>query len=163
PDLTRGKFNLGDSALLSTAGLIVDERPISGANNTSPLVINGGSISINAYTADLEEGSTIDASGGVDVGGTGAITYGLGGSVSIRAGQDPNPITASLLGGRLALDATLSAFSGKKGGSLSILAPFIQVGGTTSNASTLLLAPDFFNHGGFNSFTLAGIGMPNIG
>jgi len=115
PDLTRGKFTLGDSALLSTAGLIVDERPISGAMNTLPLVINGGSISINAYTADLKKGSTIDASGGVDVGGTGAISYGVGGAINIRAGQDPNPLTASLLGGQLTLDATLSAFSGKKG------------------------------------------------
>lgn len=163
PDLTRGRFILGNSAMLSTAGLIVDERPNSGAMNASPLVINGGSISINSYTADLEKGSTIDASGGVDVSGTGAITYGLGGAIRIRAGQDPTPKFAAVLGGQLNLDATLSAFSGEKGGSLSILAPFIQIGGTTSHASTLLLTPDFFDQGGFNSFTLAGIGTLNIG
>jgi filamentous hemagglutinin len=159
PDLTRGVFTLGSSALLSAAGLIVDQRPISGGT-TSPLVIYGGSISINSYSADLEQGSKIDASGAVNVNGTGALSYGLGGAISIRAGQDP--IIASLLGGKLNLDATLSAFSGKKGGSLSILAPFIQVGGTSSNADTLLLTPDFFNHGGFNDFTLAGIDTPNI-
>src|SRR5262249_20546901 len=48
------------------------------------------------------------------------------------------------------------------GGSLSVLSPFIQVGGTTLDVRTLLLAPEFFNQGGFNSFTFAGIGMPNI-
>ncbi|HEX4638344.1 MAG TPA: filamentous hemagglutinin N-terminal domain-containing protein, partial [Chthoniobacterales bacterium] len=159
PDLTRGMFVLGDSAVLSTAGLIVDERPFAGGTHL-PLVINGGSISINSYSANLEQGSIIDASGGVSVSGTGGITYGLGGAISIRAGKDPT--IASVLGGHLNFGASLSAFSGKKGGSLSILAPFIQVGGTSSNSETLLLTPEFFDQGGFTSFTLAGIGTPNI-
>ena len=160
PDSTRGMFTLGTSAILSTAGLIIDQRPIVGTASNLPLAIDAGSISINSYSADLQSGSLIDASGGVNVSGTGAITYGLGGSISIRAGQDPN--IASLLGGHLSLDATLSGFSGKKGASLSILAPLIQIGGTTSNPSTLFFAPEFFSQGGFNSFTLAGIGIPNI-
>src|SRR5262249_19801009 len=141
PDPTRGMFTLGTSATLSTAGLLIDQRP-SAAMNDLPLAINGGSISINSYSADLQSGGRIEVSGGVDVSGTGAITYGLAGSISIRAGQDP--LIASVLGGQLNLDATLSGFSGKTGGSFSILAPLIQVGGMTSNASTLLLGPEFF-------------------
>src|SRR5262249_33552895 len=159
PDLSRGQFILSSSAVLSTAGLILDERPGAAAINL-PLAINGGSISITAYSADLEQGSRIDASGGVDVSATDVLSYGSGGAISIRAGQDPNIL--SVLGGQLNLDATLSAFSGAKGGSLSVLSPFIQVGGTTLDVRTLLLAPEFFNQGGFNSFTFAGIGMPNI-
>ena len=41
---------------------------------------------------------------------------------------------------------------------MSITAPSIQVGGATSNPGTLLLSPNFFDQGGFASFTLSGIG-----
>src|SRR5262249_59040027 len=105
--------------------------------------INGGSISINSYSADLQSGGRIEVSGGVDVSGTGAITYGLAGSISIRAGQDP--LIASVLGGQLNLDATLSGFSGKTGGSFSILPPLILVVRTASHAHTPILAPVFFH------------------
>src|SRR4029077_1276889 len=44
------------------------------------------------------------------------------------------------------------------GGSLAIQAPLIQIGGSTSNADTLLLSPDFFSQGGFTAFTLTGLG-----
>ena len=43
----------------------------------------GGTIKINAYSADLATGSTIDASGGVAVSAAGKITYGNGGIISI--------------------------------------------------------------------------------
>jgi hypothetical protein len=40
------------------------------------------------------------------------------------------------------------------GGSLSIKVPTIQIGGTSSDANTLVLSPDFFNQGGFSTFSL---------
>ena len=51
-------------------------------------------------------------------------------------------------------------FRSAKGGSLSILAPLVQIGGTTTDPNTLLFAPEFFSAGGFNSFTLRGLGAP---
>src|SRR5262249_284738 len=161
PDPSRGLFTLGGGATLGAAGLIIDQRPVPGAMSDSPLVIDGGAVSINAYSANLHAGSKIDVSGGVDVSATGAIAYGSAGTINIRSGQDP--LIPAVLGGQLNLGAKLSGFSGGKGGSLSILAPFIQVGGTTSDANTLLFTPEFFNQGGFDTFTLAGIGAPNIG
>ena len=155
-DPTRGTFTLGAEASLSTAGLIVDDRAgVAGAGET-PLVTGGGSISIAGYTVDLQSGSAIDVSGGVALSTSGKATYGDGGSLSIAAGQDP--AIASLLGGRLVFDATLSGYAGAKGGSLSVLAPFIQVGGASAAADTLWLSEDFFNEGGFASFTLKGLG-----
>ncbi len=158
PDATRGHFTLGSSASLSTAGLFVDDRPESTAANTLPLVTKGGAISIASYSANLAAGSGIDASGGVTVAANGKIAYGNGGSVAIKAGQDPG--FASLIGGQLNLKATLQAFSGAKGGALTLLAPSVQIGGTTTNQSTLLLAPDFFSAGGFSAFAINGLGAP---
>jgi hypothetical protein len=156
PNPTRGNFTLGPSALLSTAGLIVDNGPNSSASFSLPLVTNGGRITIDTYNANLAAGSLIDVSGGVAIGSNGKATYGNGGSIQIAAGQDPE--ISSVLGGKLVLNASLKGYAGGTGGILSILAPQIQVGGGAANANTLLLLPNFFNEGGFSSFTLTGIG-----
>ena len=52
----------------------------------------------------------------------------------------------------------MQAFSGGRGGALSILAPLVQIGGSSSDSNVLLLAPDFFSQGGFGSFTVNGLG-----
>lgn len=158
PDPARGHFSLGSMASLSTAGLIVDDRITSPTALTLPLVVDGGSITVTGYSADFAEGSLVNVSGGVSFSPTNKRTFGNGGSIVIKAGQDTNIL--SLLGGKLKLGATLEGFSGAKGGSLSILAPMIQIGGTTENPSTLLLSPEFFSQGGFGSFALSGLGAP---
>jgi len=155
-NLNRGHFTLGSLASLSTAGLVIDDRPSSLTAGTLPLVLNAGSISITSYDANLALGSSIDVSGGLGINASSKLTYGRGGSISISAGQDP--LVASLLGGKLTLDAKLTGFSGTVGGKLSITAPQIQIGGTTSGDNSLLLSPDFFSQGGFSAFALSGIG-----
>ena len=152
PDPTRGTLTLGSAASLSVAGTIA----LSYSTDLVPTHLAGGSISLKGYNVDLALGSTIDASGGVLTSATGSRTYGNGGNITINAGQDPN-ITA-IIGGSLTFDANLSAYSGAKGGSLSVLAPLIQIGGVTANPDVLLLAPDFFSAGGFSSFALTGLG-----
>ena len=156
PDATRGNFTLGPSAILSTAGLVVDDRPESATRENLPLITKGGAIAIASYGATLAAGGVIDVSGGVAIGVGGMATYGNGGSIAIAVGQDPKFV--SLLGGQLGLRATLQAFSGATGGSLSLLAPLVQIGGTTANRDTLLLAPEFFSTGGFNRFSISGMG-----
>lgn len=156
PNSGRGILTLADGALLSTAGLVVDDRPGAEGEGTQTLSLDGGKISLNAYTALLQSGSVLDASGGAAANIAGKISYGAGGSISIVAGQDPG--TSSVLGGRLQFDAQLSAYSGTRPGSLSVRAPMIQVGGTADNPNTLLLSPDFFSRGGFGSFSLTGVG-----
>jgi filamentous hemagglutinin family protein len=151
-DAARGKFTLGSSASLSTAGLFVDDRPDSPTALTLPILTKGGAISIAGFSADLASGSVVDASGGVALGSSGKATYGNGGSIALKVGQDPK--FTSLIGGQLNLRAGLSAFSGAKGGSLSLLAPSVQIGGTAANANTLQLAPEFFSRGGFANFSV---------
>ena len=156
PDATRGNFNLGSAAVLSTAGLFVDDRVDSATANTLPLVTSGGSIAISSYNANLSAGGLIDASGGVVVAANGKVSYGNGGAIAVKAGQDPR--FASLIGGQLSLRSTLQAYSGAKGGTLALLAPSVQIGGTTTNRDTLILAPEFFSTGGFNAFSISGLG-----
>ena len=155
-DPTRGNFILGPTALLSTAGAIIDDRAQSATANLFPTPTDGGTVSITSYNANISAGSRIDVSGGVRVDNTAKATYGNAGAISILAGQDPN--LKALLGGRLNLEGDLVGYSGAKGGSLTLLAPFVQVGGTTDNADTLLLAPSFFNQGGFTNFSINGLG-----
>jgi filamentous hemagglutinin family protein len=157
PDPTRGHFTLGPSASLNVAGTVS-----LAYNPQAPEEIDGGTISIKSYSADLEQGSTINASGGVSTSGSNTRTYGKGGSISISAGQDPSPDLVGLIGGQLVLDSSMQAYSGAKAGSLSIQAPSVQIGGTTSDADTLFLSPDFFGDGGFGSFTITSLGALSI-
>jgi filamentous hemagglutinin len=156
PNADRGKLSLGSHAVLSTAGLIVDDRPESGSALQTPNVIAGGTISINAFSADLSEGSVIDVSGGVNVTGGGKVNYGNAGAISILTGRDFN--IKSVVGGGLHLGSTLKGFSGAKGGSLSLEALTVQIGGTAPVDGTLFLESSFFNQGGFSSFAISGIG-----
>jgi len=153
-DTGRGKFTLGSGAVLSTAGVIVDERG-SGPRDTI-LALEGGNISIRSFNAELSSGSVVDVSGGFVVGGNGVRTFGNGGNISVRAGQDPR--VASIFGGDLVLGSTLNGYSGNKGGSLSMQASLVQIGGQSSLPNTLMLDPKFFSTGGFASFSLTGLG-----
>jgi filamentous hemagglutinin family protein len=180
-DPTRGLFTLGANALLNTAGQMIDNREIAVAPGTLPSVTNGGSVNITSYNVNLISGSSartgIDVSGGLQINSTGKFSYGNGGSIDIEAGQDVT--LSSVLGGHLVWDPQMTklvGYSGAKGGSLTLKAPSIQIGGnsllngdTVASAHTLwlnptdangnLLQPDFFDQGGFASFKLKSIGQ----
>ncbi len=170
-DPTRGQFILGAGAQLNVAGLVVDDRLTAANPESLPLAVHrdrlstiatstvqGGKINIEAYSADLRAGSSVDVSGGFAVSAKGQVTYGDGGALTVKAGRDP--LLTSLLGGTINMGASLSGISGAKGGSLTIQAPAIQVGGSAATASpnALVLDPSFFNQGGFASFHLIGLG-----
>ncbi|MGH8048428.1 MAG: hypothetical protein ACREKL_14390, partial [Chthoniobacterales bacterium] len=156
-----GNFVLGRGAVLSTAGLIVDDRFTADHPFETPLQLDGGSVAINAFNARLVRGSVIDVSGGAAMSATNKLSFGDAGSISIAAGQDPG--IPSLLGGRLTLGSTLKGYAGATGGSLSIQAPLIRIGRADSTLHALAISPDFFNRGGFASFTLTGIGSQPFG
>ncbi len=156
PDPRSGNFVLRPGAILSTAGLVVDDRPASAAPRAQPLQPGGGSIDIDAFGVQLARGGALDVSGGATMGPTGKIAFGDAGRIQLAAGQDPD--LASLLGGRLDLGATLLGYSGARGGALSIQAPLIRIGDAAPDAGTLAISPDFFDQGGFATFSLAGLG-----
>ena len=181
-----GNFVLGASVSLEAGGLAVDDGAFSSQADELPLLTSGGSISINGYSVFLRSNSQIDASGGVHISNSGAISYGAGGTISIVAGLSPNNSTST---GKLFLGSTLSAYSGLVGGggSLTIEAPLVQIGGTMQaglqngdsnagvvqegtsvygNGNSLWLdpsgTPEFFSQGGFENFTIKGIGEEQL-
>jgi filamentous hemagglutinin len=184
-DPTRGLFTLGAGASLSSTGLIVDDRPGTTSPSALPFATGGGKISIAGLDVNLAAGSTIDVSGGLSIDSSGNETYGNAGSISILGGQDPR-IASLVNGGELFLGSTLAGYSGAVGGggTLTIQAPLVQIGGSsllngdssshafvqgeasvTGNGTTLWLDPaaesaaDFFSQGGFETFTVEGLGQ----
>ncbi len=159
PNPDRGKFQLAPGAVLSAAGQIIDYRPSGSTPFDVPIANDGGSVSIKSFSANLAAGSEIDVSGGVIAGTRGGYTYGRAGSIEILTGRDLS--ISAVDGGALHLGATLKGYSGVAGGggALSIQAQLIQVGGARLHPLALRVGPDFFDRGGFGSFTLTGIGM----
>ena len=161
PNANRGLFTLGAGASISTAGLIIDDRLSAAAPLSLPLVTEGGTVSINSFSASLNTGSIVDVSGGGRIDPNGHITYGNAGSISIKTGKDAE--LDDVVGGTIKLDGTLLGRSGATGGSLSLQALLLQVGGAALNAKSLVLQPDFFSRGGFTDFSLDGLGLQDGG
>lgn len=152
-----GTITLSPTSTVDVSGHIIDNRiTTSTPSDLTPFVTNGGEIRLVGHSVFLPTGSRLDASGGATINSRGRISFGNGGSITVLAGQDP--AFASILGGQLALAGTLRGFSGRTGASLSIKAPFIQVGGNPIHPDALLLSPQFFSEGGFSSFNLTGLG-----
>jgi len=162
PNSGRGIFTLGPQGILTTAGLLVDNRPGISADIGLPPVVKGGSISITAYTAKLSPGSLVDVSGGLSIKADGKRAYGNAGSIAILAGRDPS--LNWVLGGELSLEGQLSGFSRIKGGSLALMAPLVRIGSGgalpsgTLPGEVLNLDAGFFSRGGFSSFSITGLG-----
>ncbi len=156
PNRDRGFFTLAETGRLEASGLIADDRVNIPSALARPLVLAGGSISIEAFSTQLMVGSTIDVSGGAGISTRGRVTYGNGGSISILTGRDLS--LTSVTGGRFGPGAVLSGYSGATGGSLSLRAMLIQIGGRAQFANTLVLEPALFQQGGFTAYSLTGIG-----
>ncbi len=171
-DPARGRVTVGPTGRLSTAGLVVDDRPLSATRSLAPLDVTrvnadgsvshasttaGGSISIEGFIAEMAAGSVLDVSGGFLIDSKADVTYSNAGTLTLKAGRDP--LLTSLLGGHLTLGGTLNGLSGADGGTLTLQAPMIQVGGVLPHADALLLQSEFFNEGGFASFNLVGLGI----
>lgn len=156
PIVGRGIFTLGEGALLSTAGQLVDQRA---APQFRPLFANGGTVQINALEADLSAPARIDVSGGATASATGRITYGNAGGITVTTGRDIR--VGSLIGGGLSLGATLEGYSGARAGSIALTAPAFRIGSGAGDPRAVQLDPAFFQQGGFGTFTLTGLGIAN--
>ena len=163
----RGNFTLHSGGVISTAGLSFDEFSGEVGPSILPFDVNGGnnsitindqkfSIAVNAAVTTLEDGSTVDASGGASRNIAGKVFTGNGGNISLNGS-----FTGTLPEGQLILDGTLSSYGFSQGGTLALTAPAIQVGGLQKtfpeNADPLLLQSGFFSDGGFSSFSLIGV------
>ena len=176
PDIT-----VGNGAALSTRGLWVNDGGLAADQRTGDRYINGGSISLAASIAHdasnqdlsgsvlLQAGSTLDVSGGGYVQPdrqvlmANGVPAGHGGDISLvtygnASTQEQQP--DRLDGGRLGLDGKLLGYGFSGGGTLSLQANYIQVGGDRAAmplANGLYLDPGFFAGQGFDRYKLTAI------
>jgi len=160
PVVGRGFISLASGRLLDVSGMLVDERPTTTQPFDFARSLNGGSVTLEGYTVSLGQNSRVDASGGARTKPLGGYVYGTGGSIAILAGKDP--VVSTTIGGDLTLRGSLSAYSRTTGGKLTIQASLIQIGGSSTDPSTLVFQPEFFQQGGFTSYSLTGIGKASM-
>ncbi|MFT3930554.1 MAG: filamentous hemagglutinin family protein [Spongiibacteraceae bacterium] len=140
---------VGSGALLDTSGSWVND--LLEPTSTALKAINGGSISVEGVgDVNIAAGSQLRADAGGYIARNGTFAGGDGGSISLvtRARTDNDA------GSRLLVNGELSAYGFGNGGSLNLTANAFQIGGTTADSRTVLLAPEFFSQGGFSRFAL---------
>ena len=159
-----GVVRMGRSSRIDTSGAMINPLSEIQTGSFSPVVLDGGTVTIRGYSLDLRPGSTIDVSAGYRSAflrdGT---DYGTAGSISLSAGSDASFNTIHR--GTLGLGAGMSGYGGfgSQGGSLSLSAPAFRIARTgdpgTPDPRVNLLDPSFFNRGGFSSFSITGTGL----
>ncbi len=155
-DASRGNVNIGASAVISTAGFLVDDRAGSPLALSKPNAITGGTIAIRGFQVQVSEGSLLDVSGGAKSDERARVTYGAAGTLSLLAGRDLS--LTGLTGGGLHLGGEWRGFSGGKGGTLNLQSTLVEIGDHVQNPQALHLDSAFFDRGGFTTFSVNGLG-----
>lgn len=154
----RHRLRIGPHSLLSTAGLWVNEWALAGYSPATIRPIHGGRINI-ASTADamLEAGSVLDVSGGAAADSRGRLQAGSGGGISISVGRLRGDVEQDRQTSQLQLDSELRGYGLTSGGTLSVSATRVRVGGAAGDDPLEWHASeDFFRRGGFRSFSVNG-------
>ena len=151
--------NGSTAAVTLAAGVSIDvsgmwnNRLLDSADATGAAFIAGGSVRLDSSQAvTLAAGSAVDVSAGGTLSTTGAWQGGKGGSVTLIA-DDPGGGSG---GAPLRLAGTLEGFGASGGGTLTITAPFVQIGAAAASATTLRLDPSLFASG-FSSYVIDGL------
>ena len=169
----RGGIGIGDGVTLDVSGQWTNDSLLSTGVGTAPTQQNAGSISLQLTDpgSELVLGNAVNlkADGGAWVNAGGAISYGTGGAITI----DASPAQAALQFGS-ALSVEGFGTGSAAGGSLTLLAPRIEISQGTGSAWTVpqrvddltgkgqileLYAPLFSDYG-FSSVSLAATGLP---
>lgn len=144
PDGASSGVTVANGVILSAQGNWVNDLRGATGQTAEAALVDGGKVSISAQ-GDIVLGanSVVDVSGGARVMPDGKIKAGNGGSVALEAG------------GAFQLGADLRAYAVGKGGSLTVKAAKVQVGGAADPAA-LNLDAGFFERGGFANFNVTG-------
>lgn len=144
PDGASSGVTVANGVTLSTQGNWVNDLRGATGQTADAAMVNGGNVSIKAAgNIVLGPDSVVDVSSGARVLPDGKIKAGNGGSVTMEAGGD------------LQLGADLRGYAVGKGGSVTLKAAKVQVGGD-ADPTALNLDADFFERGGFANFNVTG-------
>ncbi|NII54851.1 filamentous haemagglutinin family protein [Luteibacter sp. SG786] len=176
-------ISMGARGRLDASGLWVNDGGRTADQAQGDHWIDGGSVTLTGYTSGrpnapditpdirLVEGSVIDVSGGGYVGTDGFLAMsgvsprGRGGDVTLQTHVDTPEMNfisrtgqpSDIRGGAIDLGATLVSEGFSGGGTLTLHAPSIQVGGEeapTPGIAFLYLDPSMFSSLGFSSYNL---------
>ena len=158
----KSNVEVGGSSTLDVSGLWTNDRlkPIA----TDTVALDGGIINLSASSqagADgnvkLNNGSSLNASGGAWLNASGKLASGKGGDVKLFASDGITDDLTTVHTGKLILDGTLHADSLTTGGTLSLSSGTVTIGsqalGTTGET---VIDPTFFQKGGFTSYSING-------
>lgn len=181
-NLAQAFLHVGPNGVLDASGRWINDSGRAADDLQGDAWIDGGSVSLTALEGagrkseddtaniDLDQGSIIDVSGGgyVDAQGhlamNGALPAGRGGDVSLQTHEVLNAFdyhasasAADLLGGAIRMDGSLFAEGFSGGGTLTLHAPMIEIGGAPTQSdkiALLYLDPALFGSLGFSRYNL---------
>ncbi len=150
-DVVNRPITMGERSYIDVSGVWVNDYSLTNViPGTEPLLINGGAVALNAQgDLKLASGSVIEADGGAFVDAKGKLSAGNGGDISLLS-------RVSLeAGAEMELGGDIHAYAAGKGGTLSIETNTLRIGQSGSDLpGELLRTPEFFQQGGFSSYTL---------
>ena len=162
PDDLLADINLSNTALIDTSGMWVNDNPLLSPSENQPNLISAGAITLDAFASiNADPGiegnqSQLLANGGAYRKSDGKIIAGTGGDIALIAGNfkdNPDSRLNVDTDSNGEIDIRMESFALAQGGSLSLTAREIQIGGA-ANESALNLSPETFSEGGFSSFNL---------
>jgi filamentous hemagglutinin family protein len=184
-----GDIVIGSGAVLDVSGLFFNESPAFGASqNASASLINGGSIALTTNVGltsestpvdltgnitlaagsflDLEGGGRVQANGTLETDSNG-VPVGTGGNLTLKTYAGVNsPLFPgqTLTRGTLTLNGTIDALGFNGGGTLTLQAPALQIGGDPAAipADTFYFDPARWGDAGFDNFALSAVSAANI-
>lgn len=144
---------------LSAAGMWVNDSAeasgAAGASSPVPTVTTGGRVDVSGFGVEVQAGAAIDVSGGARLSTTRRLTYGDAGSIAIGTGAGAGGRIGIDAFGPLRLEGQLAGYSGgANGGTLTLSAPGVIVGGSHPDSRALSLDADFLSRGGFTRYRL---------
>lgn len=155
-------IKLGSQALIDVSGGWVNHQANPGATDT--LAVDGGRVSLASINdLLLAPGSVIDVSGGGYLSASGKLKAGNGGSITLQ--NDIRPFAVAnrpeVPGGSFDMQAQLRGYALGKGASLTIgtsrpivIGDQVDVEASTDAADPLVLLADFFQQGGFSTYSI---------
>jgi filamentous hemagglutinin family protein len=160
-------ITLGAGAVIDVSGGWTNDSPsVTVLPGTAPVVIDGGSVSASAAgNIMLGAGSLINVSGGGWMNQSSQLSEGSAGTISLAANllatqgsvasvTNPYVGTIDFGAGATLLGASLKAGNG---GTLALQSGSVTVGTTAAGTpGELLLAPGFFDQGGFAQYVITG-------
>ncbi|MDH4482073.1 MAG: filamentous hemagglutinin N-terminal domain-containing protein, partial [Rhodoferax sp.] len=142
-------------------------NPVRDANGApiTPFNTQGGSLNLSANRLLLGSAVAIDVSAGAQLDANSKLSDGKAGSIELRSvAPGDNALDASL---KFESDLAIKGYALKSGGSLTLSGRNVWIdreapGGRGDPLLDLLLAPDFFQQGGFSKYTVGGSGNVTV-